>query len=1289
MATTPLDFSSIQGHQEHLSTPTIGPTPKASPMEVVNEITHIPEDPVGEIGKGLDTLRQKLVESEHPAAREVGQKLTDAKELLFGGQAAGKPMGTSGGTSDLAQDLGGVVGGEETLADAENLAREYGPKIAEHLAETGRNFLESGKAEVRSALHAHTPASRMSEAGRVPLNFDDIAGHKLEKAPEPPKNEQVAASAQRYNASRGQQAIDHSPKPLAPPEEKAALADAYDQARHEPTDPKVQKAYQAMKDETKAQFDHVTNDLGIKVDFTDKDPYTSAQDMQKDVRDNHHLSVFTGGEVPKDHPMAEVDPHTGQSYNNLFRATHDVFGHAAGGHDFSEAGENSAYGAHTQMYSPEAQPAVRTETQGQSNWFFNNREVRNGKAPGDFPEQKATILSENGKVQKNYDYETQSQAIQTIKENSPEWTIPKGEISAQTVGDQNLRHILLGDGSWISAEEPEHDNIYHAIGAQNVEDAKGIRVVGPDAYDISHRPTEQQRTEMARIIKEGGNHTVDWDLYPNGMSPITGAGSVGDFLRAIDSAFPEKSAISNNLDSNTGIHPALKALENQSPHSETPETNPAKDTVENMGLVYKGELTPGSGVHMIEHPNHPGMTAAVKGDITPETVGANMDRKLKEFGITPERPPHPDLQKVIDKFGTSGNGVGVRRGASFITPEGKFIHVQDHPAALKASGIVDAESNDARVKFGNDTRTVRMRFRPNTKAGDELSVTVPAQGATHEQAQGIKDAINSSMPRGTGNLVIERYDVNADNVNAFSKTIENVKPYMVDQALKDIHAHPDGDWAETASKMMTESPAGAIDPRTGKSDTDGFGVEIYPEARKAEKAFDHPPTPTEIQNFHAKNQELFDKHPELRIGWDRTDAGYELNIGAAAKNQAGAEMLGRRLDQRAVWDVANQKEIPTGGEGKKVRFGQSLEDRLHDLTGRNVAKLPTNVRESNHLTDDEKYLLGSNPTTLKEFKDTRKKIAPHRELAATAQAGEANRFWYDRAKKSFDTMFDSLPQGSFPEADRNRFIRLVAATSPRVDVTENVAAALNAYKAWVEDGRPENPKAVRAAIEPVLMLPTGHGGNATAALTDQEFSKNSPKVKSFAQNFMGSAKHVTNDMWGAITNGIVDPNDITKPGAYIALSENYRKAGELLGWTPQQAQAASWGFVRTLGYMSGWGAGKAKPIAEVAKLIDDDLVRQNSADIADIFLTSPKVRERLQSLGVKLEDFDGRLNKSIEQFGRSRGPGKLDTKHIARAAERVQQAKDFARGQIAKGKDVSGKAAPMLGSVLSGEDETP
>jgi hypothetical protein len=62
-----------------------------------------------------------------------------------------------------------------------------------------------------------------------------------------------------------------------------------------------------------------------------------------------------------------------------------------------------------------------------------------------------------------------------------------------------------------------------------------------------------------------------------------------------------------------------------------PSASP-KDIIEKEGLKYKGELTKGSGVHMFEHPDHPGKTASLKeSEITPEAVRTKMASKVKEF----------------------------------------------------------------------------------------------------------------------------------------------------------------------------------------------------------------------------------------------------------------------------------------------------------------------------------------------------------------------------------------------------------------------------------------------------------------------------------------------------------------------------------------------------------------------------------------------------------------------------------------------------------------------------------
>lgn len=218
---------------------------------------------------------------------------------------------------------------------------------------------------------------------------------KLEsrKAPSVSPNKTLQASAQKYAAAHDMPEIDHAPVE-ADPERAKEIAKIYDEAEHAPNDPRVKAAYDAFKAETLEQFHHLRDDLGLKFDPTEKDPYSSAAEMMADIKKNNRLKVFTGSSTGEDHPLSAIAPGTGgNSYNTVLRWAHDAMGHAAGGHDFSENGEKSATEAHAQMYSDTARPAMRAETEGQTSWFFHNPEVESGRAePGKFAEQKAIIL---------------------------------------------------------------------------------------------------------------------------------------------------------------------------------------------------------------------------------------------------------------------------------------------------------------------------------------------------------------------------------------------------------------------------------------------------------------------------------------------------------------------------------------------------------------------------------------------------------------------------------------------------------------------------------------------------------------------------------------------------------------------------------------------------------------------------------------------------------------------------------------------------------------------------------
>ena len=160
------------------------------------------------------------------------------------------------------------------------------------------------------------------------------------------------------------------------------LAQAYEGMANNPNDPKVKKAYNAMIEETMAQYEALRK-KGYKFDFMPEsgDIYGNPRNAINDIVQNKRLSIFPteqGFGGPSAAVASEANPllmRTGETWNgkpvtanDVFRAVHDVFGHGKHGVGFRAAGEENAFQSHARMYSPEALPAATSETRGQNSW---------------------------------------------------------------------------------------------------------------------------------------------------------------------------------------------------------------------------------------------------------------------------------------------------------------------------------------------------------------------------------------------------------------------------------------------------------------------------------------------------------------------------------------------------------------------------------------------------------------------------------------------------------------------------------------------------------------------------------------------------------------------------------------------------------------------------------------------------------------------------------------------------------------------------------------------------------
>lgn len=172
-----------------------------------------------------------------------------------------------------------------------------------------------------------------------------------------------------------------------------AIADLYNAAQNIPSDPDVVAAYNALETETIAQYEYLAKAGYQMIPWgSPGQPYANSREMMADVRDNKRIFYYKSinefeqgfgsdpavmDELIKSNPMlrkaggtvldSEGKPYE-QTVNDIFRAIHDIFGHAKEGHSFGPRGEENAWRQHARMFTPLARQAMTNETRAQNSW---------------------------------------------------------------------------------------------------------------------------------------------------------------------------------------------------------------------------------------------------------------------------------------------------------------------------------------------------------------------------------------------------------------------------------------------------------------------------------------------------------------------------------------------------------------------------------------------------------------------------------------------------------------------------------------------------------------------------------------------------------------------------------------------------------------------------------------------------------------------------------------------------------------------------------------------------------
>ena len=286
----------------------------------------------------------------------------------------------------------------DTLRSARRPGVVYVPKYSPDQPRDHGQFAEvdggaSNADAGRPGESAAPPAQGVDAGNRSPVQ--DAA--KSTFVPEPVAF--VKSAAASYNAERNLAPVREGVYVEVDESRAQRIAEAFDALPAVDTGPETTAAFHAAAAEIEDQWRYAEDKMGMTFEAWTKEgqPYANSQEMRADVADNKHLAFFTGGEP---HPLLSTAGPDGLTPNDKLRAVHDLFGHAAEGYGFGPRGEENAWIAHSQMFSPAAQRAITTETRGQNSWVNFGKQNYNADGssknipPPDRPyaQQKAALL---------------------------------------------------------------------------------------------------------------------------------------------------------------------------------------------------------------------------------------------------------------------------------------------------------------------------------------------------------------------------------------------------------------------------------------------------------------------------------------------------------------------------------------------------------------------------------------------------------------------------------------------------------------------------------------------------------------------------------------------------------------------------------------------------------------------------------------------------------------------------------------------------------------------------------
>jgi GNAT superfamily N-acetyltransferase len=920
----------------------------------------------------------------------------------------------------------------------------------------------------------------------------------------------IRRGAQEFTEERGGQFV--TPPKVEADSRAMEIADAYEEMKHEPDNPAVKASYNALKADIDKQWDFATKKLGVTFEPWDdpkSQPYKNSAEMTADVVNNKHLYFFRGVDMSADHPMAEVDPATGLTYNEKMRAVHDFFGHAVDGHQFGPNGEEMAWLEHSQAFRPEAIPALTTETKGQNSWVNSGPQMRGPDGnllkkgdPGWKPaSEREYAKNKAGLLPRRFYYRQDAPAVFV----SPNVFNLPGVPEAQAQLTSRIHKQFAEQAHQLAADMGLNVTVEHSLGSWEGGAENSIAIHLPIGTD-----PEQVRFYEASLGRLGYQFaTGSFIPNPEGKDFINTFWVDG---KNVSTGKVAKVLLDNGIENST-ITPADGRAKHGYAVTVIDTGNALRDNLRKV----KTEL----GVQSID--NYRGSAEFPGRSESRELAESEFSRILD--GLEHQRPSfrglrrrfesRPDYILLYDTIRQAQEPrfVGVEHGSR--TPELVQIDPAYHGKGPQGGG--ESKRKTAYPEYWVD----RSYFQIKGTRGERPYITLPHQYDAifnHENLYDFNsdpDGLLAQVPddlRGTPGfqtyyekLIKDNgydgyFDSERGQVAAFHKTPVEQKlkageiklpeagegglgTLQSQQRVKtDIDRRPNG-FDVKAFDPASKSPVGRLQIDYSSSpgtaivkavDVDegyqrrGIARRLYEEAKtelqqrgiKVLKGSLEGSGPLQIreQVFGPGNTTFF--HGSESIPSEKAQKLMDVDY-----RYVRAETRIESPEDEGDTGILQSRQRKTGpGTIEEVRDEAKRLPGIGDYMPDTTVELgadPDEEQKNNLTWDDVKDVLIPEERVRYEHapEERRKYLAmvnmmPNRaEWDAAAKVGRVGALWYERSSRAFDALIASSPE-YFKRGDKEKFLNFVSALSPVQTVRLNLGMAINLWAKWHKAGRP-------------------------------------------------------------------------------------------------------------------------------------------------------------------------------------------------------------------------------------------